>query len=65
MTSMPLLASLVALVLALPAAADVRRDGTIAKIERGYAKDLPATLLGEIQAGLGFRAVPARSTSKE
>jgi thiol-disulfide isomerase/thioredoxin len=50
---------------ALPALFVVRRDGTIARIERGYAKDLSETLLGEIQAALGLRAIPAKSTSKK
>jgi thiol-disulfide isomerase/thioredoxin len=49
----------------LPSLFVVRRDGTIARIERGYAKDLSATLRGEIEAGLGLRAVPARSASKK
>ncbi len=37
----------------LPSLFVVRRDGTIVRIERGYAKDLSASLLAQIHAGLG------------
>lgn len=42
----------------LPSVFIVRRDGTIAKIERGYAKDAAQFLLAEVQAALGIE--PAR-----
>jgi hypothetical protein len=35
----------------------VRRDGTIARIERGYAKDASQFLLAEVQAALGIAPV--------
>jgi thiol-disulfide isomerase/thioredoxin len=38
----------------LPSVFIVRRDGTIAKIERGYAKDASAFLLSEVQDALGI-----------
>jgi thiol-disulfide isomerase/thioredoxin len=38
----------------LPSVFIVRRNGTIAKIERGYAKDASQFLLGEVQAALGI-----------
>jgi thiol-disulfide isomerase/thioredoxin len=37
----------------LPSVFLVRRDGTIARIERGYAKDASQFLLAEVQAALG------------
>ena len=50
----------------LPSVFIVRRDGTIAKIERGYAKDASAFLLAEVQAALGMQvagpAAPAPPT---
>jgi thiol-disulfide isomerase/thioredoxin len=42
----------------LPSVFVVRRDGTIARIERGYAKDASQFLLAEVQAALGI--APAR-----
>lgn len=38
----------------LPSVFLVRRDGTIARIERGYAKDASQFLLGEVRAALGL-----------
>lgn len=38
----------------LPSVFLVRRDGTIARIERGYAKDASQFLLAEVQAALGI-----------
>jgi cytochrome c biogenesis protein CcmG, thiol:disulfide interchange protein DsbE len=38
----------------LPSVFIVRRDGTIARIERGYAKDASAFLLAEVQDALGL-----------
>ncbi len=40
----------------LPSVFIIRRDGTIARIERGYAKDASAFLLAEVQAVLGVRS---------
>ena len=37
----------------LPSVFLVRRDGTIARIERGYAKDAAQLLLADVQAALG------------
>jgi len=48
----------------LPSLFVVRRDGTIARIERGYARDVSAVLLAEIQGGLGLRAQPARAGAR-
>jgi thiol-disulfide isomerase/thioredoxin len=42
----------------LPSVFVVRRDGTIARIERGYAKDASQFLLAEVQTALGI--APAR-----
>ena len=39
----------------LPSVFIIRRDGTIASIERGYAKDASAFLLAEVQDVLGIR----------
>src|SRR5512138_227010 len=44
----------------LPSLFLVRRDGTIARIERGYAKDASQFLLADVQAALGI-ARPARA----
>ncbi len=44
----------------LPSVFLVRRDGTIARIERGYAKDASQFLLADVQAALGI-APPARA----
>lgn len=41
----------------LPSVFIVRRDGTIAKIERGYAKDASAFLLAEVQSALGIKPI--------
>jgi thiol-disulfide isomerase/thioredoxin len=38
----------------LPSVFLVRRDGTIARIERGYAKDASQFLLADVQAALGI-----------
>ncbi|HEY6099289.1 MAG TPA: TlpA disulfide reductase family protein [Anaeromyxobacter sp.] len=38
----------------LPSVFVIRRDGTIARIERGYAKDASQFLLAEVQAALGI-----------
>ena len=38
----------------LPSVFLIRRDGTIAQIERGYAKDASAFLLAEVQDALGI-----------
>ncbi len=38
----------------LPSVFIVRRDGTVAKIERGYAKDASNFLLGDVQDALGL-----------
>ncbi len=50
----------------LPSVFLVRRDGTIARIERGYAKDASQFLLGDVQAALGIApaARPAREAAK-
>ncbi len=44
----------------LPSVFLVRRDGTIARIERGYAKDASQFLLADVQAALGI-VPPARA----
>jgi thiol-disulfide isomerase/thioredoxin len=44
----------------LPSVFLVRRDGTLARVERGYAKDAARLLLGDVQAALGI-ARPARA----
>ncbi len=41
----------------LPSVFIVRRDGTIAKIERGYAKDASAFLLAEVQSALDIKPI--------
>lgn len=48
----------------LPSVFLIRRDGTIAKIERGYAKDASAFLLGEVQDVLGVERRPARAAAR-
>jgi thiol-disulfide isomerase/thioredoxin len=40
----------------LPSIFIVRRDGTIARIERGYAKDASRFLMAEVRAALGIQA---------
>ncbi len=42
----------------LPSVFLVRRDGTIARIERGYSKDVGALLLASIQQELGLKVAP-------
>jgi thiol-disulfide isomerase/thioredoxin len=46
----------------LPSVFLVRRDGTIARVERGYAKDASQLLLADVLAALGI-APPARAPS--
>jgi thiol-disulfide isomerase/thioredoxin len=46
----------------LPSVFIVRRNGTIAKIERGYAKDASQFLLADVQTGLGI--APQRRPAK-
>jgi thiol-disulfide isomerase/thioredoxin len=48
----------------LPSVFIVRRDGTIAKIERGYAKDASAFLLSEVQDALGIARKGKQPASK-
>jgi thiol-disulfide isomerase/thioredoxin len=48
----------------LPAVFIVRRDGTIAKIERGYSKDASAFLLGHVQDALGIERKAAGRAAK-
>jgi thiol-disulfide isomerase/thioredoxin len=48
----------------LPSVFLIRRDGTIAKIERGYAKDASAFLLGEVQDVLGIERKPLRAAGR-
>ena len=45
----------------LPSVFLVRRDGTLARIERGYAKDASQLLLADIQAALGHKRPRAGS----
>jgi thiol-disulfide isomerase/thioredoxin len=47
----------------LPSVFLIKRDGTIAKIERGYAKDASAFLLGEVQDVLGIERRPAKQAA--
>jgi peroxiredoxin len=47
----------------LPSVFLIRRDGTIAKIERGYAKDASAFLLGEVQDALGVERKPGKQAA--
>ena len=42
----------------LPSVVLVRRDGTIARIERGYSKDVGGLLLASIQQELGLEVTP-------
>jgi thiol-disulfide isomerase/thioredoxin len=49
----------------LPSVFLIKKDGTIAKIERGYAKDASAFLLAEVQDALGIeRKVKQAAASK-
>jgi hypothetical protein len=43
----------------LPSVFLIKRDGTIARIERGYTKDASAFLLAEVQELLGVKPTPA------
>jgi thiol-disulfide isomerase/thioredoxin len=45
----------------LPSVFLIARDGTIARIERGYGKDAAGFLLGEVQRALGLAAKTARA----
>lgn len=45
----------------LPSVFLVRKDGTIARIERGYTRDAPAFLTAAVRAELGLPAEPARA----
>jgi thiol-disulfide isomerase/thioredoxin len=47
----------------LPSVFLIRRDGTIARIERGYAKDASAFLLGEVQEVLGIERTPMKQAA--
>jgi thiol-disulfide isomerase/thioredoxin len=49
----------------LPSVFIVRRDGTIAKIERGYAKDASHFLLAEVQAALGLEKGAKRAVARK
>jgi thiol-disulfide isomerase/thioredoxin len=46
----------------LPSVFLVRRDGNIARIERGYSKDVGAFLLAAIQQELGLKVAPLAET---
>jgi thiol-disulfide isomerase/thioredoxin len=48
----------------LPSVFLIKRDGTIARIERGYAKDASAFLLGEVQDVLGIERKPAKAAGR-
>jgi thiol-disulfide isomerase/thioredoxin len=47
----------------LPSVFIIRRDGTIARIERGYGKDAKSFLLAEVQRALGLSR-PEKAASK-
>jgi thiol-disulfide isomerase/thioredoxin len=47
----------------LPSIFIIKRDGTISRIERGYAKDASAFLLGEVQDVLGVERRPVKQAS--
>lgn len=49
----------------LPSVFLVRRDGTIARIERGYTRDAAQFLLGEVRAALGIAPVRGRAKVPE
>jgi thiol-disulfide isomerase/thioredoxin len=50
----------------LPSAFVIRRDGTVARIERGYTKEASAFLLAEVQDVLGIeRRPPSQATAKK
>jgi thiol-disulfide isomerase/thioredoxin len=42
----------------LPSAFLIRRDGTVAKIHRGYGRETPASLVAEVQGALGIERPP-------
>jgi thiol-disulfide isomerase/thioredoxin len=48
----------------LPSVFLVRRDGTLALIERGYAKDASAFLRGQVRAALDGAAVPGAAAPR-
>ncbi len=48
----------------LPSVFLIRRDGTVARIERGYAKDASAFLLGEVQGLLGIERKPLKAPAR-
>jgi peroxiredoxin len=48
----------------LPSVFLIRRDGTIVKIERGYAKDASSFLLAEVQTALGLRTTASAPTGR-
>lgn len=48
----------------LPSVFLIRRDGAIARIERGYSKDVGGLLLASIQQELGIKATPAKGAPK-
>jgi thiol-disulfide isomerase/thioredoxin len=49
----------------LPSVFLVRRDGNIARIERGYSKDVSAFLLAAIQQELGLKVSPSAGNAAE
>jgi thiol-disulfide isomerase/thioredoxin len=49
----------------LPSVFLIRRDGTIAKIERGYSKDASAFLVGEVQEVLGIDRKPGKQAASK
>jgi thiol-disulfide isomerase/thioredoxin len=49
----------------LPSVFLIRRDGNIARIERGYSKDVGAFLLAAIQQELGLKVSPAAAQTVE
>jgi thiol-disulfide isomerase/thioredoxin len=49
----------------LPSVFLIRRDGAIARIERGYSKDVGALLLSSIQQELGLKITPAPAAKKD
>jgi hypothetical protein len=46
----------------LPSVFLIRKDGTIARVERGYAKDAPLFLLAAVRAELGLPAQAAKAS---
>jgi thiol-disulfide isomerase/thioredoxin len=45
----------------LPSVFLIRKDGTVARIDRGYAEDAPAFLTSAVRAELGLRPEPAEA----